>query len=109
MTREELKQYYENQISYYERQVEFVTKEIEFLTRELNRERLEDRKAQEWTWSQGVLTKNEMKVFGGKFESTETHKILLERKRAYLQRKKYNRRIVQYSRDIADMMEEYDG
>lgn len=100
-----MKSFYEIQIGFYERQVWRCTREIEFLTKELNRERSKDREIQEQVWSRGVLTKIEMQVFGGKFESTETHKVLLERKREYLRRKKYNKRIIEYSRKIAEMEE----
>jgi len=98
------KEFYEHQVGFYTKEVEFYDRQIESLTRQLDRRRKEDRETTEYVWNRGVLTEIEMEIWGdGKYESVETHKILLERRKYYLNRKRDRNKLENYKRHLAEM------
>ena len=103
MTREQMREFYESQVKFYKKSIEYSTNHIGFLTGQLERSRKEDRELVEWVWSRGVVDKFEMQIYGtGKYQSTETHKLLLERRREYLRRKKEEAKLQKYEKLLAN-------
>lgn len=98
--------WYREQIEWNKKVIGWCNREIEYLTRELERSRKDDRELVEWVWSKGVVTEWEIRTYGNgsKYQSTETHKNLLARRREYLKRKKANKEIARYERLLAGEM-----
>lgn len=110
MTNEEFRtmniEWCNSQIEWYGKQVDWETKDIEYLTDQLIKERQSDKELVEYVWEKGPLTKYEMEIYGvEKFESIKTHEIKLQRRRSYLRRKKYNQRLEQYKKELAEWQE----
>lgn len=103
MTNKEIRNWYEHQIEWYNKVIGWCNRNIEYLTRQLERNRKDDREMVEWVWSKGVVTEWEIKTYGSKYQSAETHKNLLARRREYLERKKAYRKIAEYKRLLAEM------
>lgn len=99
------KKFYERQIEWYKGEVEWQTKQIEWMTRDLERSRKDDKELLEFVWNKGVLQSWEMRTYGDpkKYESARTHKLKLQRRRAYLKRKKDEQEVKHYMAKLAGL------
>lgn len=102
MTDQEIRDWYRHQIEWYKKEVKWYSEQIEWCTKQLQRSRKEDRELREYVWSKGPLTKFDMEIYGDKYEGTETHKLLLERRRYYLRRKDYEKQLTKYEKLLAE-------
>lgn len=97
MTINEIRDYYTQEIEFLKKQIEWSTREINWLTKQMKRESKEMDRLAEFVWSQGVLTRLEMEVWGtDKPKSADWKKYNSERCREYRRRKKYAERVEKY-------------
>lgn len=90
------------QVAWYEKQNEYVEKFLGFCNREIIRSRAEDRRIAAYaleTDGDDPLTR---KIFGGKYVSGDTRKLLRERAKYYRERKHNNARIEHYRAEAAE-------
>lgn len=98
MTPEMMYSFAKGQVEWYEHQNEFIRSQIQWCTRELKATRKEDKEIQEYALSHDPdeLT---LKIFSGKYVSSETRKLINERNKYYREIKHNQKRADHYRRE----------
>lgn len=98
----QMKEFDAKQLAWYKHEVEWYTGEKEYVTKQIAEARKDDKQLVEHIYSKGPLTAMDYRLFGNNFQSTETKKLIAQRRHIRRQIKKYEAKVVYYTKKVEE-------